>query len=106
MLCDAGKLGEVVLTVPDTCVLLKPRVSDVIMDLRAEKLFSAHWTESIDSEFMRNMQKVYGFETSRALRRLLAMKARCPEWEVSMVGKFADGAVRVRHTFASVKPQR
>ena len=54
------------------------------MDLRAEKLFSAHWTESIDSEFMRNMQKVYGFEKSRAQRRLLAMKARCPEWEVFM----------------------
>lgn len=39
------------LVVLDTCVLLKQRVADVMMHLRAEGLFSAHWTESIDIEF-------------------------------------------------------
>lgn len=68
----------------DTCVLLKQRVSDVIMDLRQEKLFSAHWTENIDAEFLRNMQEVYGIAEARAQGRLCAMKARCPEWEVYM----------------------
>lgn len=60
----------------DTCVLLKQRVSDVLMDLRSEKVFSAHWTENIDEEFLRNMQEVYDLSETRA------MKARCPEWEV------------------------
>jgi hypothetical protein len=68
----------------DTCVLLKQRVSDVLMDLRAEKVFSAHWTERIDEEFLRNMQEVYELSETRALNRLRAMKARCPEWEVFM----------------------
>ncbi len=61
-----------------------PRVSDVLMDLRAEQLFSAHWTENIDDEFLRNMQEVYGISPDQARNRLQAMKARCPEWEVFM----------------------
>ncbi|MHA6883317.1 PIN domain-containing protein [Ralstonia pseudosolanacearum] len=68
----------------DTCVLLMPRVSDVLMDLRAEKLFSAHWTVNIDDEFLRNLHKVYGIPLNQAQNRLRAMKARCPEWEVFM----------------------
>ncbi|MHA6892883.1 hypothetical protein ACQUJT_02200 [Ralstonia pseudosolanacearum] len=64
----------------DTCVLLMPRVSDVLMDLHAEKLFSAHWTVNIDDEFLRNLQKVYGIPLNQAQNRLRAMKARCPEW--------------------------
>lgn len=68
----------------DTCVLLKPRLSDVLMDLRAEKVFSAHWTESIDEEFLRNMQKIYGVSEAAANARLIAMKRRCPEWEIPM----------------------
>lgn len=68
----------------DTCVLLMQRVSDVLMDLRAENLFSAHWTENIDAEFVRNMQKVYKIPLDRVKKRLQAMKTRCPEWEVSM----------------------
>lgn len=72
------------LVVLDTCVLLQQRVSDVLMDLRAEHLFSAHWTENIDDEFLRNMQQAYRVSEVRAQNRLLAMKARCPEWEVVM----------------------
>ncbi len=64
--------------------MLKMRLSDVLMDLRAEKLFSAHWTESIDDEFLRNLSKVHGIAAASARRRLNAMKARCPEWEVFM----------------------
>lgn len=44
----------------DTCVLLQLRLTDVLMDLRAEKLFSAHWTQEIDNEFLRNMERIYG----------------------------------------------
>ena len=65
-------------------MLLKQRVSDVLMDLRAERVFSAHWTENIDTEFLRNMQEVYQVSETRAQNRLRAMKARCPEWEVHM----------------------
>ena len=72
------------LVVLDTCVLLKARVSDVIMDLRAEGLFSAHWTENIDEEFLRNMQLAFKVSEAGAHRRLTAIKARCPEWEVFM----------------------
>ncbi|MEZ0190658.1 hypothetical protein AB9X41_15630 [Ralstonia solanacearum] len=68
----------------DTCVLLTQRVSDVLMDMRAERLFSAHWTENIDDEFLRNMQEAYGIPPAKAQNRLRAMKARCPEWEVPM----------------------
>lgn len=72
------------LVVLDTCVQLKLRLSDVLMDMRAQELFSAHWTESIDNEFLRNMVKVYGIDAAKAEGRLRAMKARCPEWEVLM----------------------
>lgn len=72
------------LVVLDTCVLLKQRVSDVLMDLRAEQVFSAHRTENIDAEFLRNMQEVYQVSAPRAQNRLGAMKARCPAWEVHM----------------------
>jgi hypothetical protein len=72
------------LVVLDSCVLLKQRVSDVLMDLRAEQVFSAHWTENIDVEFLLNMQKVHEISETQAQNRLRAMKARCPEWEVHM----------------------
>lgn len=68
----------------DTCVLLMQRVSDVLMDMRAERLFSAHWTENIDDEFLRNMQEAYGIPPAKAQNRLRAMKARCQEWAVPM----------------------
>jgi hypothetical protein len=71
----------------DTCVLLKPRISDVIMDIRAERLMAVHWSESIDSEFLRNMTRAYGVSDDAAARRLAAMKRRCPEWGNSRVAK-------------------
>lgn len=94
------------LVVLDTCVLLRVRLSDVLMDMRAEHLFSAHWTESIDDEFMRNMVKVYGIERAKVARRLLAMKARCPEWEVFMSSADFDDVpgqvdVKDRHVAAA-----
>jgi hypothetical protein len=72
------------LVVLDTCVQLRLRLSDVLMDMRAENLFSAHWTPNIDDEFLRNMVKVHGMAQAGAQGRLRAMKARCPEWEVAM----------------------
>jgi hypothetical protein len=72
------------LVVLDTCVLLKARVSDVLMDLRAEGVFSAHWTENIADEFLRSLQAIYKLPQDRAVNRLRAMQARCPEWEVHM----------------------
>ncbi|WP_431048819.1 hypothetical protein [Roseateles sp. L2-2] len=68
----------------DTCVQLRLRLSDVLMDMRAEGLFSAHWTANIDDEYLRNMVKVYGIDRTKAAGRLRAMKVRCPEWEVFM----------------------
>ncbi len=73
---------DTTLVVLDTCVQLRLRLSDVLMDMRAENLFSAHWTESIDDEFLRNMVKVHGISQAGAESRLRAMKGRCPEWEV------------------------
>jgi hypothetical protein len=70
------------LVVLDTCVMLKPRMSDVIMDLRAEEVMSVHWTETIDDEFLRNFQRLFEHSETAATRRLGAMKRRCPEWEV------------------------
>lgn len=67
----------------DTNVLLKPRLSDVLMDMRKEGLFSAHWTRYIDAEYLKNMRKHFGYSMVNAQRRLTAMKARCPEWEIS-----------------------
>lgn len=72
------------LVVLDTCVLLRLRLADVLMDLRAEKVFAAHWTPEIDQEFLRNMEKVYGIARAKAQARLNAMKARCPEWEINL----------------------
>lgn len=94
------------LVVLDTCVLLRLRLSDVLMDMRAERLFSAHWTESIDDEFLRNMVKVYGLDRAKAEGRLRAMKARCPEWEVFMSSADFDAVpeqvdVKDRHVAAA-----
>lgn len=72
------------LVVLDTCVQLRLRLSDVLMDMRAENLFSAHWTENIDDEFLRNTVKVHGVAQAAAEGRLWAMKRRSPEWEVAM----------------------
>lgn len=71
------------LVVLDTCVLMPLRLSDVLMDLRGERLFAAHWTAEIDKEYLRNMQGAFGFSETATLKRLGAMKKRCPEWEVS-----------------------
>ena len=54
------------------------------MDMRAQEIFSAHWTENIDDEFLRNMQHVFGHSEKQSLTRLNAMKRRCPEWDVPM----------------------
>jgi hypothetical protein len=94
------------LVVLDTCVQLRLRLSDVLMDMRAEHLFSAHWTESIDDEFLRNMVKVYGLDRAKAAGRLRAMKARCPEWEVFMSSSDFDAVpkqvdVKDRHVAAA-----
>lgn len=66
----------------DTCVLLKPRMSDVIMDLRAEDVMSVHWTEAIDEEFLKNAVEQFQVSPTAAERRLRAFKRRCPEWQV------------------------
>jgi hypothetical protein len=80
------------LVVLDTCVLMPPRLSDVLMDMRAARLFSAHWTKEIDDEYLRNMQGAFQFTEAAARRRLSAMKAYCPEWEVAPT---ADATQRV-----------
>lgn len=54
------------------------------MDMRGQEIFSAHWTEDIDDEFLRNMQHVFGISEKKSLARLNAMKRRCPEWNVPM----------------------
>lgn len=72
------------LVILDTCVQLRLRLSDVLMDMRAENLFSAHWTANIEDEFLRNMVKVHGVAQAGAEGRLRAMRARCPEWDVEM----------------------
>jgi hypothetical protein len=71
------------LVVLDTCVLMPPRLSDVLMDLRARQLFSLHWSDDIEAEYVRNMQSVLGFPKTSVLRRLAAMQRCCPEWRVS-----------------------
>ncbi|MBB3193708.1 hypothetical protein [Roseateles terrae] len=48
------------LVVLDTCVLLRLRLADVLMDLRAEKVFAAHWTPEIDQEFLRTWHRGTG----------------------------------------------
>ncbi|MBI3155424.1 MAG: PIN domain-containing protein [Burkholderiales bacterium] len=70
------------LVVLDTCVLMPPRLSDVLMDLRGEELFSLHWTTAIEVEYLRNMQTAFGFPQEAVRGRLRAMRGRCPEWEV------------------------
>ena len=91
----------------DTRVQLRLRLSDVLMDLRAEDLFAAHWTENIDDEFLRNMVKVYGIDPTKAEARLRAMKARRPEWEVAMSSADFDAA-RSKSTrkTATLRPRR
>lgn len=75
---------DTTLVVLDTCVQLRLRLSDVLMDMRAENMFSAHWAQNIDDEFLRNLVKVHGIAQAGAEGRLWAMKRRCPEWEVVM----------------------
>ncbi len=46
--------GGATLAVLDTCVLLPPRLSDVLFDLHLEGLYSPYWTKDIEAEFLRN----------------------------------------------------
>lgn len=71
------------LVVLDTCVLMPPRLSDVLMDLRVRHLFSLHWSDDIETEYVCNMQTVLGFPKPSVLRRLAAMQRCCPEWRVT-----------------------
>lgn len=65
----------------DACVLLAPRLADVIMDMRKENMMAVHWSTEIDKEFLRNAVKVFELTAEGAARRLKAMKGCCPEWE-------------------------
>lgn len=50
--------GGTTLAVLDTCVLLPPRLSDVLFDLHLEGLYSPHWTKAIEAEFLKNWRAV------------------------------------------------
>lgn len=78
---------ETTLVVLDTCVLMPLRLSDVLMDLRLEQVFSLHWTAEIEAEYLKNMQKAFGFPQAAVQGRLRAMRRRCPEWEVFVSAK-------------------
>lgn len=73
---------ETTLVVLDICVLMPLRLSDVLMDLRLEQLFSLHWTAEIEAEYLKNMQTAFGFTQAAVEGRLRAMRRRCPEWDV------------------------
>lgn len=78
---------ETTLVVLDTCVLMPLRLSDVLMDLRLEQLFSLHWTAEIEAEYLKNMLKAFEFPRAAVEGRLRAMRRRCPEWEVYVSAK-------------------
>jgi hypothetical protein len=58
----------------DANVLLPPRLSDVIFDLSGAGLFSARWTETIESEFLRNWAAVVDKACRRSNRQPLAAR--------------------------------
>lgn len=46
------------LAILDACVLIPPRLSDVLFDLHGVGLYTPHWTCDIETEFLRNWGKV------------------------------------------------
>lgn len=50
--------GGHTLVVLDTCVLLPPRLSDVLFDLYLEGLYFPQWTKDIEAEFLKNWSNV------------------------------------------------
>jgi hypothetical protein len=58
----------------DACVLLPSRLSDVLFDLMLEGLFFAHWTASVEGEFLRNWALVHTSATDAGPKRLNAFR--------------------------------
>jgi hypothetical protein len=74
--------GGDTLVVLDACVLLPPRLSDVLFDLALEGLYVPLWTAEIEAEFLRNFQAATGAASADGgARRLHAFR----------------GAARMRH---------
>ena len=46
------------LAVLDACVLLPPRLSDVLFDLYLEGLYLPYWTRKIEDEFLKHWAEV------------------------------------------------
>jgi hypothetical protein len=58
----------------DACVLLPSRLSDVLFDLMLEGLYFAHWTASVESEFLRNWALVHTSASDAGPKRLHAFR--------------------------------
>lgn len=50
--------GGQTLAILDTCILLPPRLSDVLFDLFLEGLYLPYWTKDIEAEFLKNWGNV------------------------------------------------
>lgn len=69
--------GGTTLAILDACVLLPPRLSDVLFDLSLNGLFMPHWTESIEAEFLRNWKKVVKSGSHLSTQNLAQNRLNC-----------------------------
>jgi hypothetical protein len=83
------------LVVLDACVLLPPRLSDVLFDLALEGLYVPLWTAEIEAEFLRNFQAATGAASADGgARRLRAFLKDPPYTAAELLGALAlHGAV-------------
>lgn len=66
----------------DACVLYPMAVCDALMGVAATGIYAAKWTQRIDDEWMRSLERQRGLPPGALHIRRNAMHAACPDWEV------------------------
>ena len=67
----------------DACVLYPATVSDVLISLAVTGLFAAKWSEAVEVEWVRNLEKNRPELAGKLDRRRDLMRQAVPDWEVT-----------------------
>lgn len=66
----------------DACVLFPPAVADALMSLNVAGLFTARWTERVETEWIDAVIRSGAASRDQLDRRRNAMRRAVPDWEV------------------------
>lgn len=66
----------------DACVLYPTTIADTLMSLSVAGLFAAKWTQTIEAEWVRGVERSRPELIGKLGRRVERMRAAVPDWEV------------------------